>query len=525
MELGRLAFAGMASAGLALAGAAVGAARAHAYEFAIEARTIGQAYQLRVFQSPGRDALLNRRRFTEALGVHLWDLLTPAVDPAFPDRPRERAPFDLYFTSSMRLDHDFAAWHDGAVSFAISPTDRTTRQALEVVPELSEGDLDLDVLYAYLGGRGIGGFLDFELGRQAVVEPFEWLSFDGLTVHAHTPLGVTVEARAGLRVSGDSPVASSTTELDGTSLAQCAEFDGATWTLGVTGFGVACRQREALQPTFGFALASEPGTWGGARLSYRRTSSRTDEAVFGPTLAPLAPAWGVDEEVATASFQLNLLGARVVPAAAARWNFLVGQPDETRAWVRFAFADQGVTPEYRYSFPTLDGDSIFNVFALEPYQDLRLTWDVWPGRGTLRGYGRVLGRRFAQGDEGADAAGAGAGLRWRPSDRGRARLDLSYEDGFGGLRAGADATTRWRVRETLELEGRLTVVQWQSPDDANAALGGRDAGISFGAQAGGRWLLADGIALHVWAEENVNPVYPSQFRLVAVLDLAFAPEL
>ena len=49
-------------------------------------------------------------------------------------------------------------------------------------------------------------------------------------------------------------------------------------------------------------------------------------------------------------------------------------------------------------------------------------------------------------------------------------------------------------------------------------------GISFGAQAGGRWVIGEGVALHLLAEENVNRIDTSQFRLIAVLDLAFAPE-
>ena len=41
----------------------------------------------------------------------------------------------------------------------------------------------------------------------------------------------------------------------------------------------------------------------------------------------------------------------------------------------------------------------------------------------------------------------------------------------------------------------------------------------FGAQAGGRWLLGQGVRLHLLAEDNVGTYYASQFRGLAVVEV------
>ena len=40
-----------------------------------------------------------------------------------------------------------------------------------------------------------------------------------------------------------------------------------------------------------------------------------------------------------------------------------------------------------------------------------------------------------------------------------------------------------------------------------------------GAQAGGRWVLGQGVKLHLLAEDNVGTFYASQFRGLAVVEV------
>ena len=64
-------------------------------------------------------------------------------------------------------------------------------------------------------------------------------------------------------------------------------------------------------------------------------------------------------------------------------------------------------------------------------------------------------------------------------------------------------------------EGRLSFASFR--DD----LRPEDRANSFGVQAGIRWTPLDGIAVHGLFEENVNRLYSSQLRVIALLDLSF----
>jgi hypothetical protein len=48
---------------------------------------------------------------------------------------------------------------------------------------------------------------------------------------------------------------------------------------------------------------------------------------------------------------------------------------------------------------------------------------------------------------------------------------------------------------------------------------------NLGAQAGVRWILTDGVALHLLFEDNHNRIDDNVLRVIGVLDLAFRPEL
>jgi hypothetical protein len=347
------------------------------------------------------------------------------------------------------------------------------------------------------------------------VDSLDWYAFDGLHVTGRLPAHLQLEGQVGLLVRGSSPLGTAANEPDGSSASECLIFvpqsaDFAPYS--------GCPQRDQTAPTFGFALATHDLRAVEARLSYRRTVSRT---VLGLTAGTVdeVPLWGVLEEKLALEARANLGDGQVVPWAAARWNLLLGLIDEAHLGVRLARGDHALTPELSYSYPSFDGDSIFNVFATEGTWDARATWDWWPGHGPLRAYLRGYARRFANDTTtdtpagGTASLGAGAGGRWGP-----ARLDLFYEDGYGGLRAGGDLSGHWRIGRRIDLQGRAAVVVFDedSIDNLHAT--------TFAGQAGARWLFGPGMALHLLAEENVNRFDTSQLRVIAVLDLAFTPE-
>lgn len=500
----------------------VAAGTAHAYDFEIDATATGQAYQLRWFQPSGADRVVNIRRFTQSLGLSLWNLLEHTPDPGHPDRKPKKPPADVYFTSSMRLDHDFGSFTQGRVTHG-DPAE--VDPAKQLSPELGAMDLRLEVLYAYLGVRDLGGFVDLQLGRQMQVSELDWTSFDGLTLRAKTPWWITAEASGGLRVRSETGwLGSDTFEPDGTQGASCRTFDAlAAMPDYVPAPG--CAQREELMPTYGGALELAGPRWASARVSYRRTFSRSPAGLY-PVVG--LPEWGVNEERAVASARLNLWGGRIIPWGAARWNFLVAQVDEAHAGVRVGGERWSVTPEWAYSYPSFDGDSIFLVFTQFGYHDLRLTLDV--GTSKLGGYVRGFVRQFRNTDTAELAvgeeievvtrsAGGALGGRFRASRNLRLRSDLFVEGGFGGQKVGGDVSARWTITRTISGEGRATVMRFD--EDQLTGL----EGTTFGAQAGGRWVLTEGIALHLLVEDNANQFIENQLRVMALLDLAFRPEL
>jgi hypothetical protein len=515
----------------------LGSVRAYAYEFEIDATSIGQGYQLVWFRPNSGDVILNRRRFTQSLRLHVWDILTPRRDPGYPDRAPKKAPFDMYFTSSLRFDNDFGGYTQGEIT-AGTETDPATR----LVPELQNNDKALDVLYAYLGGRDVGGFVDWQLGRQMRVDTLDWYSFDGLAVRARTPVYLAVDVHAGTLVRSDIAglLASPTHDPDGTSSRFCSVFDESTgmWSSPYAELAQPpqeCKQKKQVIPVVGVGLETEDLNVVKARLAYRRALSRTPTGYLPRDAEGNPPAWGINEEKLSLDARLNFLEGGIVPFGAARWNFLVGQIDEAEAGVRLAAGDHGLTPEYTYSYPSWDGDSIFWVFSQFGYHDVRATYDWWPEHGGLRLYGRAFGRRFQNTvtsakdenslgageaiSERATSVGAGSGVKLAVGPSGLVRVDAMFEDGFGGKRFGGDASTRLRLSPWLETEGRLTAYRFD--EDLISGL----KGTTYGAQAGGRWIMAEGIALHLIVEENVNKFYSSQLRVFAILDLAFRPEI
>jgi hypothetical protein len=492
---------GLAPLGFALLSPAL----AWAYDVQVDASVIGQGYQLRAADS----SIVDRRRLTTYLGLSLWNLGSKTPDGL----PGQRNQWSLTF--SMRFDTDLGDYlcNIGRSSFS-APLSCVGRgeggQAMgsETRPELQ--NFRPELLFGYVEGRNLGGYVDLRLGRQIQMEMFDVRGLDGLYVEVHTPFYMAAEAWGGLNVTGALPIDSPIYAMDGTS---------------------HTAQNEALQPTFGVAVRSYGFRDLQARLSYRRSFSLTQEETQRAPGCPLgadgrptacAPGGvGTIEDRLAYSLRGRLLDGRLIGWGGLRYDFLNGRFDEGNAGVRGYLTPQhSIALEYLYNAPTWDGDSIFNVFATSPINDLRLQYD---GRfGDLRAHARLFGRRFE--DESGDrqlagasplAYGATAGARY---DRrmGFVRADLYYDGGYGGQRAGADLAGRLRlVRDLLGLEGRLTYMYW--------ADGGREQNNthSFGMQLGARYAVTRGVLLHILAENNINRFYASQLRLVALVDLSY----
>ncbi len=450
---------------------------AHAYDFEIDAQTIGQAYQLRAADS----TLVNRRRLTQYLGLSIFNMgRTDDLGRPLPNN-------QFYLSAALRFDADLG---DFAQLDDISG--RTPER--ELFPE------KLDLLYAYLGGNDLFGFFDFQLGRQIMVDLYDWTSFDGLHIQARTRFHVAAEAWGGLAVSGADIFDSPLYRVDGSALG------------GNPNGSLSARQEEEPQPTFGVAVRTVGMRDLTVRVSYDRTMSPT-----GGALAPGEPSWGVIDEKVGLTARGRLFGGRLIPWFAFRYDLLVGRLDEVYAGLRAQLGRHSISAEYVLAAPTFDGDSIWNVFAAQAFDDLRLGYDLSWGR--FSAYARAFARFFFDDNGRSQSIGGNAGGRVELGSRGYARLDGYYEDGYGGRRAGVDGSARIRlaghVVDGIFAEGRVSYADFR--DDIRAA----DRADSLGVQAGLRYTPTPGVIVHGLVEENVNRLYKSQLRLLAVLDLSY----
>jgi len=471
---------------------------AHAYDFTIGLRTIGQGYQVRRFAPSGGDELLTRRRLTQFLNLSVFD-----IEPqAWRDRDDRgpAGPATLSFDVSLRFESDFGGYTVGR------PT------GTDEIRELSQSQID--VLYAVLTGRNIGGRVDFELGRQIHFDLVDFYSFDGASARVHVARPLAVEAFGGTEVRGELPLSAPLYELDGTSAGSRDP---------VTRPG----QNSALRPLAGAALViGDDSGWAASplwlRLAYRRMWSQTADRLPGE------PENGInDEKVAlTAAADWR---RRVSVTGGVRYNLLLATFDDEQLAVRVRLpARQAVVAEQVFQAPTFDGDSIWNVFSTGAYRDLRLSYEVGAtpelriyARGFVRFYEATADEIAADGTDvgaaapgGRRAGGGSVGAQWKQT-RGFVRADGYWDDGYGGRKAGLDLSARWAIRpRAMEIEGRLTGYRWRSDQQPDT-----DAGYVAGVQAGGRWELGQGIRFHLLGEDNVGTFYRGQYRALVIVEV------
>ena len=499
------------TAALALVCVAAWTKTAGATELTVSARSVAQAYQLRWLRFGAPDEVVQRRRFSQTLGLHAWDLLAPTRLPGQVPRSSD-APFPLRLEVLMRIDHDFGSYAQDEVVFRVGEG-RGSAPVRDLVPELDEQRFALDLLTAYVEGEDAGGWLDFRIGRQLDLDTFSWWAYDGAWVRADTPWRFAVEAHGGLTNRGqiEEAAASSRFEPSGTASAGCRIFDD---TLGRWEPSRDCPQRQQLMPTFGVALVADELGPVRARLGYRQALSPAADRAY-----PTDAGWDVNHESMSAEAWLSAGAAAAW--AAGRMNLLLGSVDDATTGGRWRVGAHTASVDYVYSLPSFDGDSLWNVFVGEGYHEGRAGYVLAPRGSAYAFHARGHARRFVASD-GATAAGGGAGVRMRRDDW-QWRVDSSFEDGYGGTRAGLDASARLRLSPRWEASGRATTIFHR--DSRLAAFDDDHHGVMAGAQMGARWIMGEGVAMHLIAEENISYLRGSQWRVIAIWDLVFAPEL
>ncbi len=516
-------------------------ARADAYEFWLRSQTIGQAFQLREYALVGPDLILGRRRYTETLALRIWDIGDLAKQRRISRLP-ERG-LRISWQSYLRVDHDFGSFANGRIRI-----DDRRRDALDIIPELDETLINLDILYGYAEFAGIAeDRVTLRVGRVPFDDGWGSSAMDGGSIRVELPQPIAISAAAGLRVRASSPVGLSSYELDGTAGAACNEYvEAATpgtgrWQLvdrnrPIQGSRFSsdleyCPQRDALQPTIAVSVATSRLRHFGAELGYRRTWSSTvgligppdrldftDQGLY-PNELGQAPSSGVNEERLHARVHGDWKRGDLsfAPYANARFSLLHAAIDRFDTGIKLARGAHSLEPSLEYFLPTFDGDSIFNVFSIEPTVDLRLRY---LHDGPLRATASAWVRRYL--DVADVAGGFDAGVERAFAARWRARVDALWDDGYGGRRVGGSAGVAWRPYNTMWLRGRAIVLGVASDDGVAGSRTERY--VTASTVTGITWKIGETAALHGLVQADRDEIHGTQVRGLAILDLAFIPE-
>jgi hypothetical protein len=508
---------------LALAGAfGLASAPAHAIEPELTSDTAAQFYDVR---SPTGQTSLDRTRFTSTLGVNLYDILGQDT----PGRGYRDGP-EIDFRARVRYDADYG--------ISGTETDPTNYQSF--VPGLADTSGLVDVMYAYIEGRRLlHGVVSFKLGRQYMVDSLGWWSFDGAEIKATLPYYFAVEGYGGLEVRGGLPLSTARFEAGGVWRGNRNNFDPSLYPQF---------QPADVAPAVGAAIESSGVTWLHSRLTYRRvydTGSVGVAEFANPNLPP-----GVNSTYDQTRISTDKLGYAVeadlrkfgaVKAGLAydlynvRFSQIYGSLDV------YATKRLTLSADYDFYAPSYDADSIWNVFASEPINDVSLRGSYVKGHLALsagahaRIYdidtsnantgaapssnppsspnltGPTYGTYPTNGhpfDEGGDI---GAKYKW---GEGNVGLRAAADVGDAGDRIGGDLSGQ-RVLETRYLfAGRLGVWQWNDKIRAD-----RDA-TNFGYMLGVGYRFAPRCQTMFEWQQDMNRLVGVRFRALLTLSVA-----
>jgi hypothetical protein len=399
---------------------------ARAYDAAVDSSFSAQLYQVSsAFGGP----TLGRQRYVETLSLRVWDL-QGEHEPGGPT---------LNAVARLRLDADFGV--DPAETSLVSGLGSHGMEARPQAPDrfvAGFSEVPFDLMMAYVEGRGYaGGLVGFRLGRQYVVDPLGWWSFDGGLVRLSTPVHFAVEAYGGAEQRGGLPLSTSRFEADGVWRGDRRSLDGALLP--------AYLAETSLAPAYGFAVATSDLDFLDARVTYRKVVNRDSVVV-----APFPDALGRYEQYDADRVSSEKVGGAAVitvkGAGTLRGNVvydaLVGRPSDYGGSVDVtAIRSLELGADAAYFLPTFDGDSIFNWFTHMSTATLdgRVRWQT-----TRRiSFGATGGvRRFGAEGAGAlhDVLGSIDGLYRSPTET--ATLRAMDEHGERGRRRGGDVSLR-----------------------------------------------------------------------------------
>ncbi len=488
-------------AAIALAiGAAPTAARA--YEAEIDATTAGQAYQLK---GASGEPILSRRRVTQTLALGVYDIGDTSNGG---DGPQ------ISFRARLRLDADFGMSME---EYALDRSSTTAR----FVPGLAPAPVDL--MYGYLEARRLaGGTVTLRVGRQYVVDPLGFYSFDGALARVLTPAFVVLEAYGGFEVRGGLPLSSYVNEQG----VQRVDRGGYPST------GYPSYEQAAIAPMYAVALESAGPSWIHGRVTYRKAWNTGESFVGGGGYLGGPDTLGIYDQRRVSSERLgvgaeaqpldflDLRGTAVYDIYGRQMTTIEGSAEVTLKKTTF-----GV--HYDFWRPLFDADSIFNVFGIEPMDDISARVEVDPTDRFSLGADATM-RRYRSDDpvdasrgsiRVASSAGFGGDLRMRyvwPTTR--VALTGSSLAGDEGMRVGVDAALSRLFLERWNVDVRGSVFRFEDKLRVDAEGQTRSA-TSLGYVLGGGYKIDRDTNVQLEFEHDMNRLVGQRYRLLALLNV------
>ena len=329
------------------------------------------------------------------------------------------------------------------------------------------------VYYAYLDlVYGRRHPFDLRIGRQTMTTGGDLVAFDGARLRYRGPLFVGFEVFGGTTVSGY-----------GATVPQKIDEDGGATVAGGTTGGVQ------------LFLTGVSETQ--ARLGYRRVDR--DGAI--------------DREDVVADFAHRLGRFRFYGSG--ELSTLLLKLEEgtlgTSAWVgRGTFVD---LEGFHYT-PVFGASSIFNVFNIEPYDEVRLRVRTSLRWGRIGGYVR-LGHAVYGGGESSENLSLGGA--WQATERLRFNARTYFSTGYQGDRTGASAETHLSL-----LDGkRLSVILGGTWAMAENTLLTTNGGTYLSALGGLAYEVPDRAMISVLAEQFSDEFSSGEPRITASFRFKF----
>jgi hypothetical protein len=452
------------------------AVNVNAYDHHVASSTSAEGYS--VYRRNGER--LSRRRFVEDLTLAAWNILPGESDP-------------YYKGPRLAIDVSFRVFGDAG----ITRDERTPRYENSYVPGLYP--VEIDAITAYVDGRGFWeDTLDIRAGRHIRIDTLGFFALDGVSTRIRLPIRLDISTYLGLEVRGGKQLGYDVFELDGTDKGSRKDMEQEQYP---------DRMSPKNRLAFGAELVVFPWQWLEFSGAFRAVGINNG----ADNLA--------DERVGG---QVRVHHGRFRGTGRVIYVPLVGTVSEGNAELALQLLDSvTLSADYYRYVPVFEGNSIFNVFDLEPQNDLggRVEIDIGQFIDTaLWGFARFAADSAGISGDDTDAmlagAGGGVGGNYRTKMR-EISARFTYVAEWGERRIGTEIGVGHALLRNQRLWLSLRGAYFNIDDDFSTLYSGNVFGYAISA----RFNIAKGFRTLGEFEHYLGDGRAARMTALALLEL------